>query len=531
MKNHTSIKKHFDTLTLTRGWILSGCILIAAVCVCKRRQNPFDSIENVQVRASISSPADSAYFIGDTITISFDIFLADFIKEITVRCDSYSDTALANKKWDTEDTVTLRYPLERTGSHVFEIDAALDNNTMRDTTLEIFVSGIPPTVQTNRSGTIRLSAGSPCTLSVSASGTRPLSYQWYRNGREIDGAEGDTIIIDSTGGADTVQWHCTIVSEWGSAQSQPVKTVVVSPDVAAPENFTIVSRTPEHVTLSWSGVDGAEKYLLYRSHAAVQPKNHFTSVTDTFYTDADYSPGSYYWVSAEGGGHESDASEMVFAGSTTAAWLSDTIRISMIEGDTVRLDLADSAQLPDIQTPAAYSLAGFGARAALDGSELRIATDGGDSGAHELEALLCIDTACDTCVIIVTVDPVYFTITDNSENGTIRLLPAQESYRYGDTVRLAAAADSGFLFDRWLHGVSSSDSTAEIVVVSDTVVAAMFVAAEILACQQIGSGETISAAIRRIRSQPPYGGTLCLEPGEYNSGAVRLTGEAKIIIR
>lgn len=77
-------------------------------------------------------------------------------------------------------------------------------------------------------GTQTITAGSPATLSVSATGSTPLSYQWYTgtsgSGTPISGATGPTLSVSPTS---TTSYWVKVSNACGSANSSTV-TVTVS---------------------------------------------------------------------------------------------------------------------------------------------------------------------------------------------------------------------------------------------------------------------------------------------------------------
>ncbi len=86
----------------------------------------------------------------------------------------------------------------------------------------------PPTLiiqPTNQ--TVRL--GLPVTLKVSASGTPPLSYQWFKGGTAIAGATSDSLLLSAVTLDDAVTYDVTVSDAAGSAQSSPAQVSVWAP--------------------------------------------------------------------------------------------------------------------------------------------------------------------------------------------------------------------------------------------------------------------------------------------------------------
>lgn len=66
---------------------------------------------------------------------------------------------------------------------------------------------------------------------VQASGTPPLSYQWYRNGQPIPGATAECLAIDPARPGDAGTYHAVVSNACGSVASDAVPLVVRVPPV------------------------------------------------------------------------------------------------------------------------------------------------------------------------------------------------------------------------------------------------------------------------------------------------------------
>lgn len=78
-------------------------------------------------------------------------------------------------------------------------------------------------------------AGQLVTLRVVASGTAPLSYQWFKGGLSLAGATSDTLTLSSVQASDAGSYTVVVSNNEGSATSQPATvTVNVPPPTPAP---------------------------------------------------------------------------------------------------------------------------------------------------------------------------------------------------------------------------------------------------------------------------------------------------------
>ncbi|MGA9115372.1 MAG: immunoglobulin domain-containing protein, partial [Bacteroidota bacterium] len=94
-----------------------------------------------------------------------------------------------------------------------------------------YVAGPPPCTPpsiTTHPADQTVQAGQPASFTVAASGTAPLSYQWYRNADSIPGAVTATCTIPSVSPADTGFYRCRVRNVCGSAFSNPAHLGIAS---------------------------------------------------------------------------------------------------------------------------------------------------------------------------------------------------------------------------------------------------------------------------------------------------------------
>lgn len=104
---------------------------------------------------------------------------------------------------------------------------------------------------------VSTTAGGSATFTVEVSGTAPISYQWYRDGQPIAGANGDTLTLDHLTTADDGATIYVVVSnDAGDAQSNTVTLTVTAPVCTGPlriGNFPGPTSTPTSITLDNAG--------------------------------------------------------------------------------------------------------------------------------------------------------------------------------------------------------------------------------------------------------------------------------------
>jgi hypothetical protein len=87
---------------------------------------------------------------------------------------------------------------------------------------------MPPRIARQPAG-VRVAAGNPFALEVSALYAEPQAYQWYRDGQPIFGANQSVLSVASAQLTDAGSYHVTVANFWGDATSQVAQVVVGYP--------------------------------------------------------------------------------------------------------------------------------------------------------------------------------------------------------------------------------------------------------------------------------------------------------------
>ena len=72
-------------------------------------------------------------------------------------------------------------------------------------------------------------SGSSAMLSISATGTAPMSYQWYKGGSAVTNATSNNYLIASTSAADAGSYYCTVTNTCGTQTSNTAVLTVNDP--------------------------------------------------------------------------------------------------------------------------------------------------------------------------------------------------------------------------------------------------------------------------------------------------------------
>lgn len=97
-------------------------------------------------------------------------------------------------------------------------------------TLTVLPPNLPPTI-TGQPTAVALNLGQSATLSVTATGTAPLGYQWRRNGILIAGGTSDSLTLSGVQAGSAGTYTVTVTNAFGTAVSAAANVAVNTPPV------------------------------------------------------------------------------------------------------------------------------------------------------------------------------------------------------------------------------------------------------------------------------------------------------------
>ena len=98
----------------------------------------------------------------------------------------------------------------------------------------------PPTI-TSQPGNVAIYAGSNATFTVVATGTAPLSYQWFFNSSPLTGRTSPTLALTNVQPAEAGTYSVTITNLYGTAVSSNALLTVLPPPVCVPPPSGLVA--------------------------------------------------------------------------------------------------------------------------------------------------------------------------------------------------------------------------------------------------------------------------------------------------
>ncbi|MBK7997675.1 MAG: immunoglobulin domain-containing protein [Verrucomicrobia bacterium] len=178
----------------------------------------------------------------------------DAIEFIILERPAYGDISGFNPTTGTL-TYTPTNGFIGTDSFFFVADDGVSNSAIAMVT--IVVGAIPPVV-TLAPVTQSIADGGAVTLSVSATGTAPLTYQWMRNGAAVAGATNSLLSLTNASLENSGNYVAVVSNSAGSVTSQVavVTVLAVAPVITSqPESQTVADGTDVSFSVTATGTE------------------------------------------------------------------------------------------------------------------------------------------------------------------------------------------------------------------------------------------------------------------------------------
>ena len=125
--------------------------------------------------------------------------------------------------------------------------------------------GEPPSISVHPISQL-VTVGTSATLSVQASGTRPLSFQWWKDGDQIPGATASTFALNNAQASATGGYSVTVSNFFGNQVSATATLTLVFPVIAEPP---VIENSPRSHT-----VNEGDQVRLFVSAVGTQPLSY-----------------------------------------------------------------------------------------------------------------------------------------------------------------------------------------------------------------------------------------------------------------
>jgi hypothetical protein len=164
------------------------------------------------------------------------------------------DEAAVAKVARSADWIKLSYETQKPTASCISVEAA-----------------VAPAITTQPAGSSVL-VGANATMTVAASGTAPLWYEWYKDSvvsaKKITGQTSATLSLTNIQITDSGNYICVVHNEYGFAQSNPAKLTVTSPNsppsiITQPKDTTVYQTMPMMMSILATGA-GTLSYQWYK---------------------------------------------------------------------------------------------------------------------------------------------------------------------------------------------------------------------------------------------------------------------------
>ena len=253
---------------------------------------------NVPPNVSILSPANGATF-SPPANITFQVSASDpdgFITQVQFLLNGTPVGAATAPPFNI--TINDLAP----GNYVFSAVATDNAGATGSASISISVVGAQPVIAVGpQSQTVN--AGGDVVFAVQASGSAPLSYQWFFGAASIAGANGPSLLLRNVGVGDSGPYTVQVSNGFGSASASATLTVTNPPAETPPaitlqpqsqtvgigSNVTFAVAALGSLPLSWQWflndapiVNATNALLALANVSPVNAGNYFATVSNPF---------------------------------------------------------------------------------------------------------------------------------------------------------------------------------------------------------------------------------------------------------
>ena len=177
------------------------------------------AVEPAAPPAIADQPKDTNTYLGETVTLSVNATgQGPFLFQWYLNGEPIAG---ANQSTLTIDSASL----ENAGNYSVAVQSPVGETASAVASLQVFNLPDIPVIVEQPLGYIAL-LGESAALDARAVANSTVSYQWYKNGSMLDGANSDTLWIDQTDNDDEAQYHVVASTQTGNAQSETAEILV-----------------------------------------------------------------------------------------------------------------------------------------------------------------------------------------------------------------------------------------------------------------------------------------------------------------
>ena len=201
-----------------RLWSVFFLACIGGIALfCSAPTDPMQNYANADIIPATLS--DSQFLVGDTVPFIIEMKLPHLIDYVVFTLNGRDSTIICKYEPVIKDSLKIYRTYASPDTIQITYRAVLHNRTSKQISDTVIIKGIPARITEDPEPVLYLTENVSCTLSVVATGTEPLRYQWYKGKRMLEGLTESSFIIPAFSKSDTGIYKCMVENDWGSATS------------------------------------------------------------------------------------------------------------------------------------------------------------------------------------------------------------------------------------------------------------------------------------------------------------------------
>jgi hypothetical protein len=225
---------------------------VLAVEVHDRIQNNADLWFDLGLRATTNytviitdstQPADRSVVAGQPTTFTAEVLGSEPIMYQWLKDNQPIENA-------TNSTYTIVSTLNGDAG-AYSVGVTNPGGSVTSRAAQLTVTGVAVAItNANLPADVATTEGLPVSFTVEATGSAPLTYQWFKGAEPIDGATSDTYSIDSVAASDAGDYSVRVSNPVNSAPSRTAH-LTVNPDIAGPGVASVIG-SPNKVIVQFT---------------------------------------------------------------------------------------------------------------------------------------------------------------------------------------------------------------------------------------------------------------------------------------
>ncbi|MBT3424032.1 MAG: T9SS type A sorting domain-containing protein, partial [Bacteroidetes bacterium] len=201
------------------------------------------------------------------------------------------------------------------------------------------------TINSQTGSSVSLCVGQSMTFSVNATGTAPLSYQWYNGSGAIGGASGSNYTINSITTSDAGTYYCVVSNSCSpNATSNNIAlTVLTAPSLTAQSaDQTVCNGAAANFSVTASGSPSPSYQWYYNNSAISTATNNQYAISSASSANA----GSYYCLVSNSCGTITSSSKLLTINTAPSITAQTSSSVSRCSGQNMTFSVTATGTAP-----------------------------------------------------------------------------------------------------------------------------------------------------------------------------------------